>query len=414
MNILILGGKFGTQSANTVCIMNLAKEMVSQGDKVSIIMLGNKDIMEADFEDGIQLFVLKDKGIINSIKKILECKSLFFNLFGRLLMLFRYLVMMPFYPNVTPLGSCRLANFAKKVVTREATDLVIGTYGGYENVYAALMIKKKCKLPVVLYYFDLCTTSANKNRIIRGYSELSTYKSIAKNSNKVDRILIPFSGRRIIESQCKANSNVIKYVGFPVYFSNPTSQSCNLPFNKDRLDLVYIGSLSKQNRDPSYFISILEAVALRNDVNIMMHFWGGIADDELLQRIEKSPIAEYHGILDNKFTSFVIQNCSFVVNIGNALSFDMLPSKLFSLFSSGKPIINVVNNKNDASLQYLEQYKNVIYVKGYLRNLERDVLLLEGGLKELNNRKVNVDSIFREFTPHYISGIIKDIFVDVY
>lgn len=410
MNILILGGRAEAKDANSICINNMVHEFLSRGHKVWTVVSGNENSNCKMLLNGCWQIQVKRSRFFDLSDKLKANYNLINKLLLALLTIIRHILLMPFYPNVAPFTAYKMARLAEKLVRDNIIDCVIGTYGSYECIKTAIHIKKHCNISVVLYYLDLCTASDNKSAIIRRYAEYSTFKALVRHSKVVDLILIPLSGFKTINKLKNLNKDVIKYVGFPVYLPNSEEHNCcPLPFDKQRIAIVYIGSLSLQNRNPEYIIHLLEVINNDYGVKLSVHFWGLITDNRILSMIEASPIAEYHGFIENKYTGYIMKNSDYILNIGNATSVDMLPSKIFSIFSTGKPVINVVNNTNDLSASYFERYGNSIDIKGYAQDEKSDVAnLVNSFLKGHISHYAIKEGLFKEYTPSYICDVILE------
>ena len=61
------------------------------------------------------------------------------------------------------------------------------------------------------------------------------------------------------------------------------------------------------------------------------------------------------GLVPKGIVEDEMKRADFLINITNDLK-TLVPSKIFELFSKCKPIINVISNKDDGSMQYFEKY----------------------------------------------------------
>src|SRR5699024_11040684 len=95
-------------------------------------------------------------------------------------------------------------------------------------------------------------------------------------------------------------------------------------------------------------------------------------------------------------------NSDFLVNISNIYA-DVVPSKIFELFSLGKPIVNFVKNKNDFSLKYFEAYPLCFNFYEW-EDFGSQVSKLKIFMEINKNRKVNseiLNEIFYKNQPEY-------------
>ena len=413
MRVLLLESRRDVPSAITICMDNLADEFKSRGCAVWTISFSKSRKKYLGSVEGIHRYNVKH----DLYKSMLEYKASHSGLLASFIFmtvsLIRHLLFFPIFPNVAPLSSERVYRLANRIVAQNGIDLVVCPYHPYENIYTALKLKKKYgeKLRVVTYHLDLRTVTSNKNGFVRKYVEKRAYTSLVKENQVVDKVLVPHTGRAEMESLKELNQNKIEYLGFPVFVpSTGHEEQCETPYEKDIINIAYIGTLATDNRPPQYILKLVEKVHLVSGLNVMIHFWGGFEGSGLAEVLESSPVAKYHGKLDKKYVSYMMSQSDFVLNIGNKTTPHMLPSKVFSVFALGKPIISIINNPDDASIPYLKKYGNTIDIKAYENNIDSDVKML---IDKLSN-PVDIDHNtikrkFIDFTPAYICDeIVND------
>jgi hypothetical protein len=385
---------------------NLADEFKSRGYEVWTISCSKSSEKYLGCIDGIHRYNVKH----DLYKSVLEYKAshsgVLTSLIFKTVSLIRHFLFFPIYPNVSPFSSKRVYRLANRIVDQNGINIVVCPYHHYENIYTAIKLKKIYgeKLRVVTYHLDLRTVTGNKNSFVRNYVKKRAFSSLVKENKVVDKMLVPFTGRSEMESIMGLNHNKIFYLGFPVFVpTNGCEIKCETPFEKNTINIAYIGTLAADNRPPQYILRLVEKIHKISGLNVMIHFWGGFEGSGLKEILENSPVAKYHGILDKKYLTYMVSQCDFVLNIGNMTTPHMLPSKIFSFFASGKPIISIINNAEDASIPYLEMYGNIIMIKSYNNHFEKDVeLLLEKISKPHNIDQKAIISKFKEFTPSYI------------
>ena len=82
--------------------------------------------------------------------------------------------------------------------------------------------------------------------------------------------------------------------------------------------------------------------------------------------------------------------------------FHLVPSKIFQLFASGKPILNYVFDRNDVSLPYFERYENTYWVYDDEANSEVTVTKLAEALQK-KWLPLNVDELYRGNMPEVVA-----------
>lgn len=395
--LLLTDDYFSDTSANAVCIRNLVKEL-NRDNEIFIITekgfetQGDKEknhfyYIEKTFYSKIDSYFSGKKDIFN--------KGLFKVICG-----IRHIIVTPFYPNVAFVQSKNEYKLASSLIKKEGITKVIAFYRPYSTIYTALRLKDKYKnLQVIGYHLDLLTSPNNKNSMVCRFKKRRGMDSINKEIELFDKLILPESAKEIVD----LSSDKIKYVGFPLYRRNKESLSNNFNYPDDCLNITYIGSLDKENRNLSYTLRILEKVYHRN--KLMLHIWGKLSDVYTQELVESYDFVNYHGVVENSYTSYLLCGCDFVLNIGNKITADMVPSKIFQVFSTGMPIINVVREKNDKSLVYFEKYDNSVNINEYIEDFENDVERLGKYISSEHTQKIN-DEAFLTSTPIYICSLL--------
>lgn len=396
MNILFIGGNDSRANANSVCINNMAREMRSHGYNVWVLAMGDQPGQVPDSYYG-KLKV-----------RVANHPSLLMKLWLKLIDLLRHVFLLPFYPDVAPCRSRKMAKKAEELVRKNDIELVVAVFNVYENIYAGMHLKKRFgeKIKVVSYHLDLRTSSVNPSKLIRNYIYKHALASVIKENKVVDKMLIPYSGQKDIEKLKVLDMNKVCFVGFPVFIDENESEKCELPFEKDVVNITYIGSLSSDNRNPAYILKLLEQAGDKLSRKLMVHVWGDVAGVE--QILANSPVASYHGVIDNRYARYVMDNSDFLLNIGNTVTYSMLPSKVFGMFATGKPIINVITHPEDATLPYFERYNNSIDVCEYQENKADASMLADWVLKMKDAPLKESKGLFDDFRPEKICEIIMN------
>lgn len=402
MNILIIGGSGDSHLPNSVCIKNMTSEFVSKGNKVWILAGGNDYVNSPGILEGAELWQVPvdyySKLTMSLSRNPTFLKRLWYSVFSVL----RHVVLLFCFPTTNPIRSRKLLKKARMIVKDNNINLVIATFLYFENIYAGLQIKKQYqdKIKVVSYHLDLRTASASPNVYLRKYIRMRALHSMIKESRIVDKILVPYSGKNDVEDIKGIDLKKIKFIGFPVFIKGDYSNNCSLPFVDDAINISYMGSLSFDNRNPLPFLPLLEETSARIGKKIMIYFWGNC--DGMESQINASPIASYQGIIDNKYASYIMENSDFLLNVGNKISFDMIPSKIFSMFATGKPIINLVLHPKDATVPYFKRYRHCINLDMYEMKGSEVSSLVKGVSKFYNTPIIDCEEEFNDFKPAYI------------
>ena len=96
----------------------------------------------------------------------------------------------------------------------------------------------------------------------------------------------------------------------------------------------------------------------------------------------------------------------FLLNIGNKIAYQMLPSKIFGMFATGKPIINVIGHPDDATMPYFSCYNNSIDIKEYEPSVNDEELLLKKIKEKYKTPLVDRSDLFSDFKPEVICNLL--------
>ena len=398
MRILFIGGEGNSIDANSVCIRNMTHELINQGHVVYILAMGTYTKEMQEMLDGAFLYEYP----MDLFRRI----TLYYNknkdrfllsLFYRAVCMLRHFILLFFYPNTSPIRAKKLSRRAFRIVEDNHIDTIVSIYCPYDNIYSGIYLKQRLgdRIRVISYHLDLRTGSASQSHLVRSFIHKHALSSLIHEFNVVDKVLIPYSGQKDIEGLNYSRKDKIQFVGFPVYINEPATKECSLPFTKDIINISYIGTLYPGNREPNYFLSLCEKVS--KHINIRVHFWGII--DNYISVIDSYNFAEYHGLIDNCYVSFIMKNSDFLLNIGNKLAYDMLPSKVFGLFATGKPIINMVTHPLDATRPYFNRYDNSLDILEYELNEDSARDLEEYLISHLNAPLKDSRDLFDDFKP---------------
>ena len=111
-------------------------------------------------------------------------------------------------------------------------------------------------------------------------------------------------------------------------------------------------------------------------------------------------------MIDNRYVKNLMNKSDFLLNLGNAVAYTMLPSKVFGMFATGKPIINVIAHPLDATLPFFERYNFSIDVKTFERNGYDDKLMASQIESFLSTSPHTNGNLFDDFMPETICYIL--------
>lgn len=134
------------------------------------------------------------------------------------------------------------------------------------------------------------------------------------------------------------------------FFNNYENKS---QLNNKKLRFVYIGTLYAGIRHPKKLLDMLSDVRKYLKSNFEIHFYGPVVDIDI-STFNNSYIY-FHSSVCHYEALQLMMEADILINIGNTTKFQF-PSKLVEYVSTGKPVLNIISNSDDSSLDFLSNY----------------------------------------------------------
>ena len=83
--------------------------------------------------------------------------------------------------------------------------------------------------------------------------------------------------------------------------------------------------------------------------------------------------------------------------ISNFVLYNLIPSKIFQLFDSNKPILNIVNHPNDATIGYFERADGVLNMMSYQEQKEDDVFDFISSCRRMEIKRNRIEQYSSSF-----------------
>lgn len=126
-------------------------------------------------------------------------------------------------------------------------------------------------------------------------------------------------------------------------------------FEKEYINVLFCGTIDDDFRSPAYFLetcaSLFETVP-----TLRLYFLGSIMSEVLSTFATRYPEHIFlHPVVESDIANATIAQADMLLNIGNSIT-NMMPSKIFDYFATGKPIINVQKIEHCPANPYFAQY----------------------------------------------------------
>lgn len=393
------GYKF-SGSANGVCARILVREFIQQGHEVFVIAVPHDDETDVEMVDGAKVWFVKNEWQTRILFYLQQHRSnIFMRYMHKFYALSRALLVAPLYPNATRMRVHKMLCLSHKIIKKYDIDTVIGTCLPYDGIAAAMKLKNIYgdKIKVVTYHFDILSTPNNEAGLMYSFKKKRFAGAFTEERKVVDKVFLPETAKALHEGK-----NNIEYIGLPVYLlGEEHDNDIQFTFSSDVYNISYIGSLDIRNRSILPAIKWIRWLNQVSKKKYLLHIWGQLADADTKIVIEKNiDIVVYHGMLETNKVKLIMKKSDLLLNISNALLYKLLPSKIFIMFSTGKPIVNIVNNAEDCSLPYFDKYGNVLSVNALKIDTEN------ADPSHLIGKTVNADELFIKYQPSTIAKIL--------
>ena len=340
MNILFVIDNINARGdANINLVKKLSAHMEKEGNKV--YFAGHSTVKE---DDGFSFYYPWDERV----------RGVFFSLRGKSLP--GKILTLLSHPFLSFLGLFKVFNidlishFYKKKIQRLCPRYDIGAVVSVSAPFytAKGLAKAKIKAKKIILMFDPYAkhyTFGNKR----------TEKMEKKCFDAVSRVFLP------VQIADMYADEKIQGTEFPAVSTKPMVAETDGLLGKDKINLVYAGSLYSDIRSPAYLYDLLKKLG---DEGVHLTVVGGVYGrftqdfyDKYQDFINRN--VTLTGRLPKEEADRYISRADVLVNIGNLVD-NMLPSKVLECISTGKPVLNIAQIKSCPSLPYFEKYGNAL------------------------------------------------------
>lgn len=308
-----------------------------------------------------------------------------------------------YWPSVNPDIIKQRYHEAINVSRDDPYDFVIGVHKPYEALYAAFKYKKRFpKTKMLIYELDPIVNSIDSKLGLGKYLFWLTRHSEQRMYRKADCIFhMRCNQKQFGSNTYRPYTTKAQYLDFPLVINDGHQQHEACQYQGNRISLVYSGMLDMLIRSPEYLLKVLDR--LNQSIPVTARFYCRGNCQEILQKAKSlSSYLEVSDYIPKTDLDNVISQSDFLLNISNKYS-EMLPSKVLAYISTGKPIIHICNQKNDACIPYFDRYDNSVILYEW-DETETSVQKLEAFIMSNYKRIVSSDAVYNTFyenTPEY-------------
>jgi len=400
LKVLFLVNKYKPDIlANSICIQNVVEKLATQKIEIHILAAtGNSALPAYEQSENVHIYRVLSK----SEEYDMECHIQTNKKHKPLKLLRNLIIYKLIWPALFIDVYCELKKRASSIIRKHKCCAVVSCSGDFLSQIIGYEMKKKYKSIKWVPYFNDPLPMANRfynKRISTIFNLKKAEKRVFKFADKIlmEKNLVDYYRTNNIRGE-----NKIITVGVPLFVrsdfirSKPTG---------DKVTLVFIGSIDRINRNPEYLFEVLH----KSKADFQFFIYGACSCKDLIARYDTktSGRIQYMGVIPHETVMEIMEMANFLVNICNTVSFQ-IPSKILEYMGTGLPIINVVKDKNDSTIEIINKYGNGINI---LENSTTDesVSTLDAFLKSNRGKTASTDSMSNEFKiydPEYTSRAI--------
>ncbi|MBR5521029.1 MAG: hypothetical protein IKU54_03440 [Oscillospiraceae bacterium] len=293
----------------------------------------------------------------------------------------------------------------KKLIKAEKIDAFIGFCYPFDK--AKLLFDANLPIKKMYYQFDPhglheTWTVENKEQKIADETDIIS---------KADNVLTT----RVLARQYSQHPSYAPYtekimgIDFPVLArKQPENVEIPFDFKSENTNILFCGTMDDGFRNPDYVLSTFEKI-FEKDPSVKVYFLGPQQGVKVTQWAEKHPENIFvHPGVPNNIAVAATYKADMLLNIGNAIS-NMVPSKIFDYFATGKPIVNVQKIADAPDVEYFEKYPLQITLPEYTGDMLNDKLYeFIKTSKGSHLDFAQVKDLYYTATPEYVASIIEN------
>jgi len=282
-------------------------------------------------------------------------------------------------------------------------DCFVAVVSDFNNAAAVEKYSRKSLIPFVVYQLDPISTNLTQ---IKYKKRLAKFERLLyKNASGI--ISTPINAKEIA-SLYPDYINKIIAADFPLLTPIFSSGKKN---PHSRIICTFCGSLINGIRECDFALELFSLV--KND-DLLIRFVGA-GQEETISRYKEGLLKGrliHEGVVEKTKADEIVSESDFLINIGNIMN-NQVPSKLFGYFSTGIPIINICENNECPTIEYVEKYGlSLTLVKNDNISIETKRHLLEAFIKSMIGKRRRYEEIQKDFSrcvPDYVADQMLEV-----
>lgn len=389
-------------SANGICSEAVMNKLSSDGYKVLCLSNKERDLPEGHYtKNDIEYYTVRPRLVYrlesylssmeNGIKKrLLSCFTMVLNKA-------KLVLSIPSWPLISPIYSYRIYKKAKQLCSAEKVDIIVPVYTKVDALIAASKIKKKNpQIQYFPYFLDSMSGGFGPRMFSKEWIINRGLKWERKLLKTADRIFLMKSSEEHHKKYSASEKYYDKmvFLDLPLFIPEDKANTEAAIGEKDSVELLFIGSIPVQVRNPEQFFKVFRQI---KGENYRLRIVGSNNCADLISRaIKEDDRISVHPFVPHEKAKELISSADFLVNFGNN-DVSMTPSKIFEYMSTGKPIISTAPINNEPGVEYLEKYPLSCILNEYCDSEEKMSENLSEFLQDAQGKRADVSELKATF-----------------
>ncbi len=352
-------------SVSGMIAYNIGKEFAKKGNYVDVLTVDDIDKRIKRKYEEQTLYVLPTSYWERIYRKYTANRTSFaFKICFKVIQLLRKFslaMQIRHFPNVEKKFTKAAVQTVEEIVENTGVyDVIISFFRPYSCLDCMIRLKEKYpQVYSIAYFLDLVESKDCPTLMPH-----KLYKRLIERGDKIvfqhsDCIVLPTSAKALNIPLYQEYKEKIEYLEFPTFIIRNSQRDNSYAIKDEReILIVFAGTLSADFRNPANVLEMLSrAAAQLEEKYIRLQLFGRNDCPELIEQFKKANnfIVESHGLVSKEIVEQAYDQADYLINIMNAYH-SIVPSKIFELFSEGKPILNFCTCSDDGSLQYFNNY----------------------------------------------------------
>ncbi|HOV68872.1 MAG TPA: hypothetical protein PLZ84_00945 [Clostridia bacterium] len=403
-------------SANGINTKYIIEELKKRGYEITCISIKRDNETKYEIIENTPVYRLDPSLYTRMTNKISNIKPRFISGLSynaiRVLRKIKSMLLIVNFPNFDIIQARRIFRTIETLHRKNRYDCIIGVFKPYANIAALKLFKRKHpEVMCIGYYLDLITSLKRPMLMPVGFYDRLCYNEDIKTFKLLDTVLMAKGGEhRYNNPVYDSVREKIHYVDFPTFITSKNDICDKRNTDNSKIVMTYAGTLDREYRNPELLLEALTGISSSVGA-IELNIFGKHNCNNIFNKYNNTPLFRIndYGFMPHESVLEKMYESDFLINISNKIQ-NAVPSKIFELFSTGKPIISVIFDKNDITTRYFEQYIYVFNINAWESiSYQTDKLL--DFIKKHKGLNYSTDQILARYyqnTPSYTVNIIEE------